>query len=164
MFWIVWLIKLPWQLRCPQPEQKSQQSLIFSSRAYVLAYRDSRLRRSRAWVSRAVMRQREIGWLLASLNLHVNGIAIRRVASEHFNERPFRILHERFPSLFSYFNLWFAYPLFDLMLERGTLRAQPSGLWKVHHEITGDEWTFGHGRWLKTDAIIYDTIKSPRKR
>ena len=23
---------------------------------------------------------------------------------------------------------------------------------------TGDEWTFGHGRWLKTDAIIDDTI------
>ena len=29
-------IKLPWQLRCPQTEQKIQQSLIFSSRAYAL--------------------------------------------------------------------------------------------------------------------------------
>ena len=29
---------------------------------------------------------------------------------------------------------------------------------------TGDELTFGHGRWLKTDAIIDDTIKSPKKR
>ena len=44
-----WLIKSRWQLRCPQTEQKSQQSLIFSSRAYV--YRGSLLRRSRAWVS-----------------------------------------------------------------------------------------------------------------
>ena len=34
-----WIIKLPWQLRCPQTEQKSQQSLIFSSRAYALVYR-----------------------------------------------------------------------------------------------------------------------------
>ena len=41
-----WLNKLPWQLRCPQIEQKSQQSLIFSSRAYALLYRDSRLARS----------------------------------------------------------------------------------------------------------------------
>ena len=31
-----WLIKLPWQLRCPQTKQKSQQTLIFSSRAYAL--------------------------------------------------------------------------------------------------------------------------------
>ena len=38
-----WLIKLPWQLRCPQTEQKSQQSLIFSSWAYALVYRGSRL-------------------------------------------------------------------------------------------------------------------------
>ena len=45
------LIKLPWQLRCPQTEQKSQESLIFSSRAYALLYRGSRLRRWRhAWV------------------------------------------------------------------------------------------------------------------
>ena len=29
---------------------------------------------------------------------------------------------------------------------------------------TGDEWTFGHGRRLKTDAKIDDTIKSPKKR
>ena len=43
-----WLIKLPWQLRCPQTEQKSQQSLIFSSRAYALISRDKRPRRSRA--------------------------------------------------------------------------------------------------------------------
>ena len=41
-----WLIKLPWQLCCPQTEQKSQQSLIFSSRAYSLVYRASR-----AWLS-----------------------------------------------------------------------------------------------------------------
>ena len=34
-----WLIKLSWQLRCPQTEQKSQQVLIFSSRAYPLISR-----------------------------------------------------------------------------------------------------------------------------
>ena len=34
-----WLIKLPWQPRCPQTEQKSRQSLIFSSRGYALVYR-----------------------------------------------------------------------------------------------------------------------------
>ena len=37
-----WLIKSPWQLRCPQTKQKSQQSLIFSSRAYALVSRGSR--------------------------------------------------------------------------------------------------------------------------
>ena len=37
-----WLIRLTWQLRCLQTEQKSQQSLIFSSRAYALVYRGSR--------------------------------------------------------------------------------------------------------------------------
>ena len=42
------LIKLPRKLRCPQTEQKSQQSLIFSSRAYVFVSHDSRLCRSRA--------------------------------------------------------------------------------------------------------------------
>ena len=38
-----WSIKLPWQLCCPQTEQKSQQSLIFSSRACALISRGSRL-------------------------------------------------------------------------------------------------------------------------
>ena len=37
-----WLIKLPWQLCCPQTEQKSQHSLIFSSRAYALVSRGKR--------------------------------------------------------------------------------------------------------------------------
>ena len=46
-----WLIKLPWQLRCPQTEQKSQQSLIFSSQAYALISRGKRLRRSRAYIA-----------------------------------------------------------------------------------------------------------------
>ena len=70
-----------------------------------------------------------------------------------------------FSSPFTYFNLRFSHPLFHLMLESGTLRAKPSGLGKVHHEImTGDEWTFGHGRRLKTYAMIDDTIKSPKKR
>ena len=34
-----WLIKFPWQLRFPQTEQESKQSLIFSSRPYTLVYR-----------------------------------------------------------------------------------------------------------------------------
>ena len=96
-----------------------------------------------------------------SLNLHVNNIAIRRVYSRHFDKRPFKILNEQFSSPFTYFNLWFPYPLLHLMLEIVTLRAKHSGLWKVHHELTGDEWTLGHGRWLKTGAIIDNTIKSP---
>ena len=31
-----WLIKLPWQLRCPQTEQKSQQSLTYSPGFFLL--------------------------------------------------------------------------------------------------------------------------------
>ena len=50
----------PWELRCPHTVQNSQQSLIFSSRAYALVYCGARLRRSRAWVSRAVTLQRKI--------------------------------------------------------------------------------------------------------
>ena len=38
-----WLIKLPWQLRCPQTEQKGQQSIIFFSWAYALSSRGSQL-------------------------------------------------------------------------------------------------------------------------
>ena len=55
-----WLIKLPWQLGCPQTKRKSQQSLIFSSRAYALVSRGSRLCRSRPQLSRAVTLQRKI--------------------------------------------------------------------------------------------------------
>ena len=42
-----WLIKLPFQLGCPHTEQKSQQSLMFSSRAYALISRGL-IRNSRA--------------------------------------------------------------------------------------------------------------------
>ena len=47
VLWSNWLIILPWQLRCPQTKQKSQQSLI-SSRAYALVSHGSWLCRSRA--------------------------------------------------------------------------------------------------------------------
>ena len=54
----------------------------------------------------------------------------KRVSSKHFKNRSFKILNERFSSPFTYFHKKFlSYPLIHPMLERGTLRAKPSGLW-----------------------------------
>ena len=54
------MISLTASLRYPQTEQKSQQSLIFSSWANAHVYRGSRLRHSRIWVSLTVTLQRKI--------------------------------------------------------------------------------------------------------
>ena len=45
----------------------------------------------------------------------------------YFDKRFFKILNERFFSAFIYFNFWFSFSLLNLMPERGTLRARPSG-------------------------------------